>query len=51
MILEIVGVRFLAKDFGGGFYVWTSQIGMVLVALALGYIAGGRLADRYQRAG
>ena len=34
MVLEIVGVRFLAKDFGGGFYVWTSQIGMVLVALA-----------------
>jgi MFS family permease len=51
MVLEIVGVRFLAKDFGGGFYVWTSQIGMVLVALALGYLVGGRLADRYQRAG
>jgi MFS family permease len=49
MVLEIVGVRFLAKDFGSSFYVWTSQIGVVLVALALGYFIGGALADRYGR--
>src|SRR5207249_9843369 len=50
MVLEIIGARFLAKDFGGSFYVWISQIGVILIALALGYAAGGALADRFQRA-
>src|ERR1051326_1582684 len=45
MVLEIVGARFLAKDFGSSFYVWTSQIGVILIALAAGYYAGGLLAD------
>lgn len=49
MVLEIVGVRFLAKDFGGTFYVWISQIGMVMAALALGYYFGGWFADRGPR--
>ncbi len=49
MVLEIIGARFLAKDFGGSFYVWVSQIGVVLAALAAGYYAGGALADRFQR--
>src|SRR5213083_2456875 len=40
MVLEIIGARFLAKDFGGSFYVWISQIGVILVALALGYALG-----------
>ncbi len=51
MVLEIIGARFLAKDFGGSFYVWISQIGVILIALALGYAVGGALADRFQRAG
>jgi len=46
MVLEIVGARYLARDFGGSFYVWISQIGMILVALGLGYAAGGACADR-----
>jgi MFS family permease len=50
MVLEIVGARYLAKDFGGAFYVWISQIGVILVALAAGYYIGGALADRFQRA-
>jgi MFS family permease len=50
MVLEIIGARYLAKDFGGSFYVWISQIGVILVALALGYAVGGALADRFQRA-
>jgi MFS family permease len=49
MVLEIIGARFLARDFGGYFYVWVSQIGVVLVALALGYYLGGALADRWHR--
>jgi MFS family permease len=49
MVLEIIGARFLAKDFGGSFYVWISQIGVILIALALGYAIGGALADRFAR--
>ncbi|MCX8107334.1 MAG: fused MFS/spermidine synthase [Verrucomicrobiae bacterium] len=49
LVLEIVGARYLAKDFGGAFYVWVSQIGVVMVALACGYYIGGALADRRVR--
>lgn len=52
MVLEIIGARYLAaKGFGSSFYVWVSQIGVVLAALALGYFVGGALADRCQRVG
>ena len=47
MVLEIVGARLLAGEFGGSFYVWVSQIGVVMVALAAGYYVGGALADRW----
>jgi predicted MFS family arabinose efflux permease len=49
MVLEIIGARFLARDFGSSFYVWVSQIGVVLTALAGGYYTGGAVADRFQR--
>jgi MFS family permease len=49
MVLEVIGARFLAKDFGSSFHVWVSQIGVVLIALALGYYLGGALADRWQK--
>jgi len=51
MVLEIIGARFLAKDFGSYFSVWVSQIGVVLIALMLGYYLGGALADRWRRLG
>lgn len=50
MVLEIIGARYLAKDFGGSFYVWISQIGVILIALAAGYAIGGALADKFRRA-
>jgi hypothetical protein len=50
MVLEIIGARYLGKDFGGSFYVWISQIGVILIALSLGYAVGGVCADRFQRA-
>ena len=50
MVLEVIGARFLAKDFGSSFDVWVSQIGVVLIALAVGYYLGGAVADRWQRA-
>jgi len=49
MVLEVIGARYLARDFGSSFYVWISQIGVILIALALGYYAGGALADRLRR--
>jgi len=51
MVLETIGTRYLAKDFGDSFYVWISQIGVILIALALGYAIGGTLADRFRRTG
>jgi len=51
LVLEIVGARYLARDFGSSFYVWVSQIGVVMVALALGYYVGGALADRWRGPG
>ena len=50
MVLEIVGARYLQPWFGGAFYVWTSQIGIVMLALALGYGVGGHMADRFKKA-
>src|SRR5215470_274644 len=50
MVLEIIGARYLAAHFGGSFYVWISQIGVILIALALGYGIGGALADRFKQA-
>ena len=49
MVLEIIGQPYLAKEFGGAFYIWVSQIGVILIALALGYAIGGALADRFRR--
>ncbi len=51
MVLEIIGTRFLAPHFGTSYYVWVNQIGLVMVALALGYYWGGILADRWRRLG
>jgi hypothetical protein len=36
MVLEVVGARYLARDFGSSFYVWVSQIGVILTALTAG---------------
>lgn len=50
MVLEVIGARLLAKDFGSSFHVWVSQIGVVMIALTAGYYLGGALADRHPRA-
>ncbi|HON08887.1 MAG TPA: SAM-dependent methyltransferase, partial [Verrucomicrobiota bacterium] len=49
MVLEIIGARFLARDFGSTFYVWISQIGVVMIALGAGYYIGGWIADMIPR--
>lgn len=44
MVIELAAVRLLAPWFGSSLAVWTNVICVVLLALALGYLAGGRLA-------
>lgn len=43
---EIAAARLLAPWFGASTIVWANTIATVLVALAIGYAIGGRLADR-----
>jgi spermidine synthase len=49
MIIEILGAKMLAPFFGTSHFVWTAQIAITLLALAVGYYAGGRLADQSPR--
>ena len=46
MAFEMVGSRILAPTFGNTVFVWGSLIGVFLAALSLGYLVGGKLADR-----
>jgi len=43
---EIAVARLMAPFFGASTIVWANTIGIVLVALSIGYWFGGRLADR-----
>jgi spermidine synthase len=43
---EIASARLMAPFFGASTVIWANTIGVVLVALAVGYRLGGRLADR-----
>lgn len=47
MALEIIGVRIVSPIIGTTTAVWTTIIGVVLVALSLGYILGGKMADAF----
>ena len=42
---EIAAVRLMAPFFGASTIVWANTIGIVLVALSIGYWLGGRLGD------
>ena len=46
MGFEMLGSRYLTPYFGGSIITWAALISAVLVALMLGYFAGGALADR-----
>jgi spermidine synthase len=44
---EIAAARLIAPFFGASTIVWANTIGVVLVALSVGYWLGGRLGDRH----
>lgn len=49
MAFELVAARLLAPSIGSSIYVWTNVIGIMIAALALGYAAGGVIADTRNR--
>jgi spermidine synthase len=44
---EIAAARLMAPFFGASTIVWANTIGVVLVALSIGYWLGGRIGDRH----
>lgn len=46
MGVELLSGRILAPSFGSGIYVWGGIITVFMLALSLGYLAGGRLSLR-----
>lgn len=44
MAVELLGGRLLAPSFGSGIYVWGAIITIFMLALSLGYLAGGRMS-------
>ena len=47
---ELIAARIMAPSIGSSNYVWTSVIGIIIAALSLGYVAGGRIADARAKA-
>jgi MFS family permease len=46
MTIEMLGARIMSPYFGGSQYVWGSIITIFMLALAMGYLFGGRLSTR-----
>jgi spermidine synthase len=47
MAVVLLSARMVAPYFGSSLYVWATVIGFTLLALAIGYFAGGVIADKY----
>ncbi len=50
MAVEMTASRLVAPYFGTSLFVWANVIGMIMAALAVGYWAGGKLAERSPKA-
>lgn len=46
LALEILGTRIIAPFYGADIYLWSALISVTLAALSVGYVIGGRKADR-----
>ena len=46
MVIEVLGSRVIGPFFGVSLFVWTALISVTMIALALGYWAGGLLSAR-----
>lgn len=46
LVVEILGAKMLAPYLGTSHFVWTAQIAVTLISLAVGYYFGGWLVDR-----
>lgn len=46
MALEILGARVLYPSFGSSIDVWAAIITVFILSLSIGYVIGGRVADR-----
>src|SRR5262245_21438351 len=51
LALELLASRVMTPYFGVSLYIWTGILSITLVALALGYWTGGRLAGSRSAAG
>lgn len=51
LAMELLASRVMTPYFGVSLYIWTGILSITLVALAVGYWWGGRLATRYAAAG
>lgn len=51
MVIELLGTRLIAPFYGASLYVWASLISVTMIALAIGYFAGGHWADHARRTG
>ena len=46
LAIEILGTRIIGPYYGVSIYLWSALISITLIALSIGYMIGGRIADK-----
>ena len=49
LAIELLGSRVMAPYYGTTIIIWTALIAITLVALAIGYVVGGLIIDRFPK--